>query len=87
MKVCFISYEYAPFIDGGAGVYARELTNSLAQLGCEIHVITRTLEKKITYSYENEIHVHRLPFINRPGFVFSSFSISLLAFFSASMER
>ena len=87
MKVCFVSFEYPPFINGGAGVYAKELTNSLARLGCEIHIVTRTLQKKITYSCEKRIHVHRLPFINLPGFIFLSFSVSLTSFFRTLVRR
>lgn len=87
MKVCFVSFEYPPFIDGGAGVYAKELTNSLTRLGCEIHIITRTSQKRITYSYEKGIHVHRLPFINFSGFLFLSFSVSLMSFFRTLVRR
>lgn len=38
MKIAFITYEYPPFVYGGAGTYAREIVRHLAQMGIEVHV-------------------------------------------------
>lgn len=33
MRVAFVTFEYPPFVIGGAGVYAAHLTEELAKLG------------------------------------------------------
>jgi len=33
MRVAFVTFEYPPFIIGGAGVYAMHVTKELAKLG------------------------------------------------------
>ena len=38
MKVAFITFEYPPFIIGGAGIYAQNITRELANLGHEVVV-------------------------------------------------
>lgn len=40
MRIAFITYEYPPFIMGGAGVYAKNITEELAKLGHYITVFT-----------------------------------------------
>lgn len=45
MRVAFVTYEYPPFIIGGAGIYAEKLTRELARLGHDIFVFTPYIEK------------------------------------------
>lgn len=40
MKIAFITFEYPPFIIGGAGIYALNITRELAKLGHEVVVFT-----------------------------------------------
>jgi len=40
MKVGFITYEFPPFVYGGAGVYAKNIVEGLARRGHEVHVLT-----------------------------------------------
>jgi glycosyltransferase involved in cell wall biosynthesis len=48
MRIAFVTFEYPPNINGGAGTYAENLTNELAKLGHEILVFTPD------YEYSNE---------------------------------
>ena len=45
MKVAFVTFEYPPFVMGGAGVYAKHLTEELAKLGHQITVFTPRIEE------------------------------------------
>ncbi len=40
MKVCLVSAELAPFIPGGAGTYAFEMSRALRDAGVEVHLLT-----------------------------------------------
>ena len=40
MRVAFVTFEYPPFIIGGAGVYATHVTEELAKLGHQVVVFT-----------------------------------------------
>lgn len=40
MRIAFISYEYPPFVIGGAGTYAYNITKEIAELGHEVVVFT-----------------------------------------------
>lgn len=40
MRIAFVTFEYPPFLIGGAGVYAYQLTKRLAELGHEIVIFT-----------------------------------------------
>ncbi|WOX56764.1 glycogen/starch synthase [Methanoculleus receptaculi] len=46
MQVAFVTFEYPPFIIGGAGVYAAHITEELANLGHLVVIITRSLTKR-----------------------------------------
>ena len=41
MRVLLISWEYPPVIEGGLGRHVRQLSESLAREGVEVHVLTR----------------------------------------------
>ncbi len=40
MRIAFIAFEYPPFIIGGAGIYAANITRELAKLGHQVTVFT-----------------------------------------------
>jgi glycosyltransferase involved in cell wall biosynthesis len=46
VRVAFVSFEYPPFIIGGAGTYASSVTRELAQLGHEIVVFTPQITRE-----------------------------------------
>lgn len=62
MKVCLVSQEYPPETGGGGiGTYVYNLAHALTTIGCEVHVIARSLEKT-EYSYKDgSVHMHRIP--------------------------
>jgi glycosyltransferase involved in cell wall biosynthesis len=41
MRVCFISFEYPPNVEGGAGTYAEAIVNGLRNRGVDVFVITK----------------------------------------------
>jgi len=45
MRVAFITFEYPPYILGGAGVYAAQITEKLSQMGHQIVVFTPAINK------------------------------------------
>jgi len=74
MRICFISFEYPPFVFGGAGVYAKRITKELTSFGHEIHVITPSFLEKTSLSEKN-LFLHYLPiihnrFLKAPSFWF-----------------
>ena len=40
MRIAYVTFEYPPFIIGGAGIHAKRITKELAQLGHEVVVFT-----------------------------------------------
>lgn len=54
MRIAFVTFEYPPFIIGGAGVYALNVTQELAKLGHKIIVFTPDIvDTNEVYSNEN----------------------------------
>lgn len=86
MKIAFITFQYPPFVQGGAGTYAYNLTKELARLGHEVHVITPRVAGCSKESVEEGVFVHRLSFLNKPFLAALSFWFSLRKDFS-SLER
>ncbi len=86
MKVAFITFQYPPFVQGGAGTYAYNLTKELARLGHEVHVITPRVAGCDKESVEDGLFIHRLNFQNKPFLVALSFWFSLWKEFP-SLER
>lgn len=87
MKIAFITFQYPPFVQGGAGTYAYNLTKELARLGHEIHVITPRVAGCSKESAEEGLFVHRLNFLNRPFLTALSFWFSLRKDFSSLEQR
>lgn len=86
MKIAFITFQYPPFVQGGAGTYAYNLTKELARLGHEVHVIAPKVTGCGKESAEEGLFVHRLNFLNKPFLAALSFWFSLRKDFS-SLER
>ncbi|MCU0861835.1 MAG: glycosyltransferase family 4 protein [Methanomassiliicoccales archaeon] len=62
MRVTFVTFEYPPFVQGGAGVYAASLTRELAKLGHEVTVLALGEESgDVPYVPEAGIEVRRIP--------------------------
>lgn len=45
MRIAFVTFEYPPFIIGGAGIYALNVTRELAKLGHQVIVFFWMLPK------------------------------------------
>jgi glycosyltransferase involved in cell wall biosynthesis len=86
MKVAFITFEYPPFVQGGAGVYAHNLVTELARLGHEVHVITPRASGGEREALEEGVFIHRLGFLNKPFLAVVSFWVSLRKEF-ASLKK
>jgi len=77
MKIAFITFEYPPFVQGGAGVYSKNLTNELARLGHEIHIMVPKISGNEIYSRSDGIFIHQINFINKTLLRAPSYWISL----------
>lgn len=69
MRIAFITFEYPPFMIGGAGVYAYNLTKELVKMGNEVVVFTPALDSPRTNEVDGpqiiEVKVNRrLPLIS-----------------------
>jgi len=86
MKVALVTFEYPPFMQGGAGVYVYNLAKELVKLGHEVHVITRKAPECERESVEEGVFIHRVGFLNKPFLAAVSFWFSLRKDFS-SIEK
>ncbi len=64
MKIAFITYEFPPFIYGGAGVYAKNIAEHLALRGHKVHVFVPSFAGK-KYKFKN-IVIHKMPSLDFP---------------------
>lgn len=80
-KICFVTFEYPPFLVGGAGVYGKKLTKPLVTLGVEVHIVAANTGLKNTEEVEKGVFVHRVPATHKPLLGFISYSLSSLAAF------
>lgn len=53
MKIAFVTFEYPPFLMGGAGVYAKHITQELVNLGHEVTVFTPKIMENNGLSFSN----------------------------------
>lgn len=72
MRICFLSFEFPPFVLGGAGIYASNITNELSKLGHEVHVLSPSCNIENGVFRSNSIR-HYIPiahkrFLNIPSF-------------------
>lgn len=60
MNICFCSQEFPPETHvGGIGTYTHNMSSALASMGHNVHVITSTINKDISY-LDNDVKVHRI---------------------------
>jgi glycogen synthase len=58
-RVVFISQEYPPDTFGGIGTFTKDLATSLASMGHDVHVLSRSIDVN-RVDYEEGVWVHRL---------------------------
>lgn len=81
MKICFLSFEYPPFIIGGAGTYAKHLCRELAKIGHKVYVISSGTAPKPSLSTENGVTVYRIPIINKTFLKMPSYWLRLKKYY------
>lgn len=75
MRVLFVSWEYAPHINGGLGKHVMELAPALVALGCEVHVLTPRLSGGASRESSAEgVVVHRVEAAESASYGFISFN-------------
>ena len=61
MRILMLSWEYPPHIIGGLGRHVTDLTDALAQIGVEVHIITPQLKEGSRYERTaHGVHIHRV---------------------------
>lgn len=60
MRVLLASWEYPPIIEGGLARHVRKLSEQLAAVGVEVHVLTRGGHRLATREERHGVIVHRL---------------------------
>jgi glycogen(starch) synthase len=61
-----LSWEYPPLIEGGLARHVRKLSENLAALGNEVHVLTRGSEESPDEELVGGVHIHRVREPKRP---------------------
>lgn len=64
LKVLILTWEFPPNVVGGLSKHVFGLSNQLAQMGVEVHVLTAGTEGLIPYEKLNEVHIHRVKPLN-----------------------
>jgi glycogen(starch) synthase len=67
MKVLILSWEYPPLIEGGLARHVRKLSENLATLGVEVHVLTRGREESPFEELKAGVTLHRVREPRRPA--------------------
>jgi glycogen(starch) synthase len=65
-RVLILSWEYPPLIEGGLARHVRKLSESLAELGAEVHVLTRGGEESPPDEDVGGVAIHRVREPTRP---------------------
>jgi glycogen(starch) synthase len=65
-RVLILSWEYPPLIEGGLARHVRKLSEGLAELGTEVHVLTRGGEESPSEEVAAGVHIHRVREPSRP---------------------
>jgi glycosyltransferase involved in cell wall biosynthesis len=61
MRILMLSWEYPPHIIGGLGRHVTDLTDALAQIGIEVHIITPQLKEGSRYERTaHGVHIYRV---------------------------
>ena len=61
MRIAFITFEYPPFVNGGAGIYAMNVTREMAKLGNEVTVFTPQIESDKSLYESDNLNICRVP--------------------------
>jgi glycogen(starch) synthase len=67
MRVLILSWEYPPLIEGGLARHVRKLSENLASLGVEVHVLTRGREESPFEELTAGVTLHRVREPRRPA--------------------
>ena len=67
MQVLMLSWEYPPLIEGGLARHVRKLSENLACLDVEVHVLTRGREESPFEEVVEGVHLHRVREPLRPA--------------------
>jgi glycogen synthase len=65
-RALILSWEYPPLIEGGLARHVRKLSEGLAELGTEVHVLTRGGEESQTEEEVAGVAIHRVREPTRP---------------------
>src|ERR671910_362450 len=65
-RALILSWEYPPLIEGGLARHVRKLSESLAELGTEVHVLTRGGEESPPEEEAGGVLIHRVREPTRP---------------------
>ncbi|HSJ18252.1 MAG TPA: glycosyltransferase family 4 protein [Solirubrobacterales bacterium] len=65
-RALILSWEYPPLIEGGLARHVRKLSESLAELGTEVHVLTRGGEESPPEEVAGGVAIHRVREPTRP---------------------
>jgi glycogen(starch) synthase len=65
-RVLILSWEYPPLIEGGLARHVRKLSECLAELGAEVHVLTRGGEESPPEEVAGDVDIHRVREPTRP---------------------
>jgi glycogen(starch) synthase len=67
MRVLILSWEYPPLIEGGLARHVRKLSENLAELGVDVHVLTRGREESPSEELSDGVMLHRVREPRRPA--------------------
>jgi glycogen synthase len=67
MRILILSWEYPPLIEGGLARHVRKLSENLAALGVEVHVLTRGREESPFEELTAGVTLHRVREPRRPA--------------------
>jgi glycogen(starch) synthase len=67
MRVLVLSWEYPPLIEGGLARHVRKLSENLAALGVDVHVLTRGREESPPEELLGDVLLHRVREPRRPA--------------------
>jgi glycogen(starch) synthase len=67
MRILILSWEYPPLIEGGLARHVRKLSENLATLGAEVHVLTRGREESPFEELSAGVTLHRVREPRRPA--------------------
>jgi glycogen synthase len=67
VRLLILSWEYPPLIEGGLARHVRKLSENLAALGVDVHVLTRGREESPPEEVRSGVVLHRVREPKRPG--------------------